>query len=188
MELHEINILLLLFSILYFCNHLSNSYIFISTGIYILIYIFSSKNFFLSHVTNEPEDEDKNNFVFILLYIFFNFFSFIISLVSLSSIGDKQNRIITNIQIKRIGHILTLVYLTMIMMYIIYKLYKVDQGAGVSVVLGKVIILVIILLSISFITFIYPKLNVFTNNYKCHELNQSNIKQTFDCDVEPILT
>jgi len=177
MELYEINILLLLFSILYFCNHLSNSYIFISTGIYILIYIFLFQNKFFS------QDHHKNNFVNISLYIFFNLCSFIISLVSLSSIGDKQNRIITNIQIKRIGHILTLVYLTMIMMYIIYKFYT-----GGWEVLGKVIILIIILLSISFITFIYPKLNVFTNNYKCHKLNQSNIKQTFDCDVEPILT
>lgn len=172
MELEHENILLSLFSILYFCNHLSNSFILISTGIYILVYIFFSKNLF-------SNDRVKNNFVSISLYIIFNLFSFITSLISLMTIGDKQNRIFTNIPIKRIGHILSFIYLIIVTIFCVYKIVNLDELNNI-----RIIILACLLLLISYISVtLYPKLNVFTNNYKCHNLSQKNITQSFKCNT-----
>lgn len=175
MDLNHQNILLSLFSILYFCNHLSNSFIMISTGIYILVYIFFSKDLFLDN------NQVINNFVSISLYIIFNLFSFVTSLISLLTIGDKENRIFTNIPIKRTGHILTLIYLIIGTIYCVYKIINLEEEDLKKVRFFSFGFLLLVISSIFII--LYPSLNVFTNNYKCHNLSEKNITQSFKCNT-----
>ena len=172
MELQHEIILLSLFSILYFCNHLSNSFNLISTGIYTLIYIFFSEKLL-------SNNKEKNNFVFISLYIIFNFFSFATSLISLTTIGDKENRIFTNIPIKRTGHILTLIYLIIGAIFCVYRIFNLDDLNNIRIITFASLLLIIS----SIFIILYPRLNMFTNNYKCHNLSQKNISQSFKCNT-----